>query len=304
MIVNKIIRIDFLEDTEKEYYAALSWLNDLGVKIDASRLMQTYKRVIKSKKEQLSPDEVWSSLELHEAHELYKTFSELPELHENIRVNLKKIIKGQLFLKDEVISGTANNGRNYMFELSMVEYFIKREIHIRFDSKADFNIATPYGNVFFECKRPALESTLLTNTLEAFKQINNRGTPSDSGVVCISLSRIIWEKMKSGILNSKLDDITSYVLNLANEELEIIKRCWDFNKHKKTILIITDIKVPFVNPETNDLLFFQHKNFNFRYWEMHLAPPWNYEVITKGIISKAIINQFENENMANPIMAK
>lgn len=50
MIVNKIIRIDFLDDTEKEYYAALSWLNDLGVKIDASRLMQTYKRVIKSKK--------------------------------------------------------------------------------------------------------------------------------------------------------------------------------------------------------------------------------------------------------------
>ncbi|EKK7717364.1 hypothetical protein PO816_004327, partial [Cronobacter dublinensis] len=53
--MNKFIRIDFLEDAEKEYYAALSWLTDLGVKIDASRMMQTYKRVIKSKKEQLSP---------------------------------------------------------------------------------------------------------------------------------------------------------------------------------------------------------------------------------------------------------
>lgn len=65
--------------------------------------------------------------------------------------------------------------------------------------------------------------------------------------------------MKSGILNSKLDDTISYVLNLADEELGTIKRCWDFNKHKKTILITTDIKVPFVNPETNDLLFFNIK---------------------------------------------
>lgn len=110
--------------------------------------------------------------------------------------------------------------------------------------------------------------------------------------------------MKSGVLNSKLDDITSYVLNLVNEELGTIRRSWDFNKHKKTILIIADIKVPFVNPETNDLLFFQHKDFNFRYWEMHLAPPWNHEVITRAIISKAIINQLENENEASPVIAK
>lgn len=294
--MNNFFSINFLEDTEREFEAALTWLASLGIKNDASRLMQAFKKIIKSQKNTLTPDDIWASLELYEVHELYKTFSSLPELHENIIKNLKKIIKGQVFLKDEVIYGTANNGRDYMFELSMIEFFIKNGVHISFDSKADFNITTPVGDVFFECKRPALGSTLLTNTLRAFNQINTRGTPSDSGVACISLSRIIWEKMKTGVLHSNLNDLSNYILSLVHEELDSIKKAWDFNKHSKTILIISDIKIPFVNIETDELFFFQHKNFNFRYWEIHLAAPWNWDVITRAIISKSMINQFENNN--------
>lgn len=295
-----------MEISKREFYYednifkdALTWLQSLGVRITSDRLSSAFK--MWNTRTEFNPDHVWAISDLDDIVHYYKEFKD-KHLPLDIMKLLLKIPSGSHFLSNENLRGSSNNGRDFCFELNMIRYFSSLGAIPRFDNpEADFNINLhledkSLGSLFFECKRPKSASSILDNLDEAMKQIEKRGAKSDSGIACLSLGRIAWEKMGKQILRGKKEDIPNFVNNLMKDELRSIWEMPNFNRNKKTIIIISEFKVPFVEHESEELLFYRHHNFFIRYCEEHAVIPYSHEFMWRASLAKIVQNSVEKSD--------
>ncbi|MEQ4659637.1 hypothetical protein AB7Z54_20935 [Providencia manganoxydans] len=283
----------------KSFADAIDWLKSIGIRISSDRLNTTLKLYNNSKKTDLTPDEVWAISDLDDIIHIYNEFKD-QNLPKEIIDIIEKIPSGKIFLSEEKIDGSSDKGRDFCFELNIISLFSKMGALPKFESNAEFNIELSWlgehiANIFFECKRPKISNSIRRNTIDSMKQIEKRGGIGDVGVSCLSLNRILWDKMNGKILRGKVSDIPNHVLKLMSSELSKIRNIHNFNYYAKTILIISEFKCPFIDDDTNELLFFRHHDFNLRYYEEHTRPPYSREFMHRAAISLILLNSIQNE---------
>lgn len=203
---------------------------------------------------------------------------------------LKKVIGGALYLEDEPNSSSSENSRDFIFELLMGSKFARNGIIPHFgvdtNTEADFKVFLPDGTqLHAECKRIKSKKKIEKNTKKALRQAQKRGVKSDAGVVFVSISHLVWELLERQLLCSKTQDVDQFIYSKAEPLIKEIQSYYNYTEFGKTVALITHYKLPFIDYDTNDILYFNKLVINLRYWEKHMHPPYNNDFRKRSVIA-------------------
>ncbi|MBF4801189.1 hypothetical protein [Aeromonas hydrophila] len=276
--------------TKEEYKKITSWFDELGYRINPSRFQNVLDTIVDLPKEQHEAKDIWALCELDDLYRIYKAFHGVTNINSGFKDTLKKIIGGSVYLEDEPKSSSSENSRDFIFELLMGSAFAGNGIipHFGVDTKteADFKISLPDGtDIHAECKRIKSRNKIRKHTKKALNQAQERGENSDAGVIFVSISHLVWEILDRQLLCSKVQDIEQFIFNKAESLINEIQSYYNYAEFDKTVALITHYKLPFIDFDTNDILYFDKYHINLRYWEEHMYPPYNNDFRKRGIIA-------------------
>lgn len=288
---DRLLNITKLQYFSKEDYKGLtSWFDDLGYRIKLSRFQTALNNIAPLSKEKYDAKDIWTLCELDDLYRVYRSFSKVTSDNPGFKDTLKKVIGGAVYLEDEPKSSSSENSRDFIFELLMGSQFAQNKIipHFGIDTEkdADFKVSLPDGiDIHAECKRIKSKNKLKKNTRKALRQAQKRGAVNDVGVIFVSVSYLVWELLEKQLLHSKIEDVDKFIYEKAKPFIQEIESYHNFHEFGKVIAIITHYKLPFINVDTNDILYFDKSHVNLRYWEDHMCPPYNHEFMKRGVIA-------------------
>lgn len=262
--------ISYTQFSHQDYSEAISWLKDQGLNVSSSRYAGIMRDIGGFGEGQYAKELIWG---LSEVDTLYRVYLNVLKKNLVSHDNLKKLLNGAKFLKDEKI-GASDNSRNFIFELQVAGAFARYGASVRFDNtKADFKFDIGRGvTCFAECKRVSSLQKLESNLKEAYKQVQERCSKLDVGVIAIDISRLMWEKMNGGLVCSSFGDIKGFLRNISGDITKSINFKYAFNN---TIMVAGFYNVPFVSAETGGLNFYRDMTVDIKYHERHLSTPYS-----------------------------
>lgn len=254
----------------KDYWKAIEWLHSQGLNVNNSRYVAIMRNLGDFDKEQYPAELIWG---MSEVDTLYRVYLDILNEQNIGDKNLRKLLNGAKFLKDEK-PGDSDNSRNYLFELILAGFFSKSGARIDFDTVADFKFFLPKESIgYVECKRVSSNSKLKGRIIEAYDQIQLRCAENDVGVVGVDLSRLMWKHFKEQLIYSSLQDIGPYLKVAFNQITEHVTGKYEFNN---CIMIIGYYCVPFVNIDDGSIQFYRGMEIDLKYHETHIHPPFNH----------------------------
>ncbi|MBK5549315.1 hypothetical protein JFU49_03310 [Pseudomonas sp. TH03] len=264
---NVISYTDFSHD---DYWEAINWLKDQGLNVSSSRYAGIMRDIGDFGEGEYPKELIWG---LSEVDTLYRVYLGVLKRDLVSKDDLKKLLNGAKFLKDEKI-GASDNSRNYIFELQVAGAFVKAGAGVRFDNtKADFKFELQPGiTCFAECKRVSSEQKLEANVKEAYKQIQERCSEHDVGVIAVDISRLMWQRMNGNLVCSSFADIKSFLQKISDDITKSIKAKYVYCN---TIMVAGFYCVPFVSVETGGLNYFRNMSASIKYCEDHLLIPYS-----------------------------
>ena len=190
----------------KDYSEALSWMEEIGVKISSGRT-QHYSRIMSywkdnyitasdKKVKQSFPDFVSSVSEIHDFIDIYRSFKEV--LVHDLKMiceKLQKGVNGPLNASDETPSSTT--ARNFIFEALVAAKFHKPDkgISTILASKSDTGFTVDKKKIWVECKRVTNDKKIESNVRKASNQLNllltRKKHIGQKGIVALDFSKII-----------------------------------------------------------------------------------------------------------------
>lgn len=260
----------YVQFSHFDYWEAVNWLKDQGLNVSSSRYASIMRDIGEFGEGEYPKDLIWG---LSEVDNLYRVYRNVLKKGLVSQENLKKLLNGSKFLKDEKI-GASDNSRNFIFELQVAGAFARYGAKVRFDNtKADFKFEIDEGvTCFAECKRVSSLQKLESNLKEAYKQIQTRCSERDVGVIAIDISRLMWEKMNGGLVCSTFGDIKGFLANISDDIASNISFKYP---SRNTIMVAGFYNVPFISQETGGLNYFREMAASIKYHEPHLAIPYS-----------------------------
>ncbi|MGR3024842.1 hypothetical protein, partial [Vibrio vulnificus] len=276
--------------SKEDYKKITSWFDELGYRINPSRFQSVLDTIADLPKEKHDAKDIWALCELDDLYRVYKSFSEVTNINSGFKDTLKKVIGGSVYLEDEPRNSSSENSRDFIFELLMGSQFANNKIIPHFgvdtETEADLKVSLPDGTeIHAECKRIKSKNKIRKHTRKALSQAQKRGTPSDVGVIFVSISHLVWELLDRQLLCSKVEDVDSYIFEKAESLIKEIQSYYNYSEFGKTVALITHYKLPFIDFDTNDILYFNKFHTNLRYWEEHMQPPYNNDFRKRGVVA-------------------
>ncbi|NAT16284.1 hypothetical protein CU666_19820 [Pseudomonas syringae pv. actinidifoliorum] len=258
------------EFSHQDYWKAIEWLRDQGLNVNNSRYVAVMRDLGEFGIGQYSAELIWG---LSEVDTLYRVYLDVLKEKELGKKNVRKLLNGAKFLRDEKIGGSENS-RNYLFELTLAGVFSKSGAEIDFDTVADFKFSLPMKSIgYVECKRVSSNNKLEDNIAEAYDQVQLRCIEKDVGVVGVDLSRLMWKHFNEQLIHSSLQDIGPYLKTAFEEITKELNGKYRFNN---TVMIIGYYCIPFVNVADESIQFFRGMEIDLKYYEKHIGPPFNH----------------------------
>ncbi|MEC8326170.1 MAG: hypothetical protein VX100_08740 [Pseudomonadota bacterium] len=276
--------------SKEDYKKITTWFDELGYRINPSRFQNVLDTIADFPKEKYDAKDIWALCELDDLYRVYKSFSEVTNVNSGFKDTLKKVIGGSVYLEDEPRSSSSENSRDFIFELLMGSQFANNKIipHFSVDSKteADLKVSLPDGTeIHAECKRIKSKNKIRKHTRKALSQAQKRGASSDVGVIFVSISHLVWELLDRQLLCSKVEDVDSFIFEKAEPLIKEIQSHYNYSEFGKTVALITHYKLPFIDFDTNDILYFNKSHVDLRYWEKHMQPPYNNDFRKRGVVA-------------------
>lgn len=276
--------------SKEDYKNIASWFDELGYRINPSRFQNVLDTIAALPKEQHEAKDIWALCELDDLYRIYKSFHKATNTNSGFKDTLKKVIGGSVYLEDEPKSSSSENSRDFIFELLMGSKFAENNItpHFGVDTQidADLKISLPDGtDIHAECKRIKSKSKIRKHTKKALRQAQKRGKNDDVGVIFVSISHLIWELLDRQLLCSKVQDVDRFIYKKAESLINEIQSYYNYAEFGKTVALVTHFKLPFIDFDTNDILYFNKLHVNLRYWEEHMYPPYNNEFRKRGVVA-------------------
>lgn len=258
------------EFSHENYWKAIEWLRDQGLNVNSSRYVAIMRELGEFGIGQYPAELIWG---MSEVDTLYRVYLDVLKEQEIGKKNVRKLLNGTKFLKDEKLGGSENS-RNYLFELILAGFFSKSGAEIDFDTVADFKFPLPMGSIgYVECKRVSSITKLEDNIDEAYDQIQLRCTEKDVGIVGIDLSKLMWRHCKEQLIVSSLQDIGPYLKTAFKKITEHVTGRYEFNN---SVMIIGYYCIPFVNVTDESIQFYRGMEIDLKYHERHIHPPFNH----------------------------
>lgn len=238
----------------KELDRVTHWLSELGINVQPSRI-GTYRKsfnnllaVSKTKNESLAKEkftEFKNTLyEIHELMNIYEGFR-----HKNTTKQflacLKSVVSGPVDYGAEDES-SSNKARNTAFELIVASRLICGGLNAGPTAKIDIECHVGGHKLFFECKRPQMETTILRRVKEANSQLKKlykqeRSSPI-RGIIAVDLSKSLVPADRFLVYESEVD--IERVLNGVIDDFQNkIGAQIDSLRHRKTIGIVIRVSV-------------------------------------------------------------
>ena len=259
----------FAEFPYTDYCKSIEWLRSQGLNINNSRYVAIMRDLGEFGAGQYPSELIWG---MSEVDTLYRVYLDVLSEQDIGNKNLRKLLNGTKFLKDEKI-GDSDNSRNYLFELILAGIFSKFGAEVDFDTVADFKFPLPNGSIgYVECKRVSSKSKLKDRIANAYSQIQQRCTENDVGIVGIDLSRLMWEHFTGQLIYSSLRDIGPLLKVAFNQITECVTGKYEFNN---SIMIIGYYCVPFINVADDSIQFYRGMEIELKYHERHIHPPFS-----------------------------
>jgi hypothetical protein len=192
-----------------EYEEALNWIHSLGVAMNPSSRLSSYKSCFERFVSAfLRKDQVYSEMEMkrigaeiinafYEANEvvvIYKVFRASDPEH--LKLKIKEIVSGPVNGAAENMAASSNRARNISFELYAASIFHAAGMGIDFSSIADAQFNAGRYTYYLECKRPQNTDRVEKNIKSANIQFRKRFSQrpeiiNKRGILALSFSKIV-----------------------------------------------------------------------------------------------------------------
>lgn len=253
------------EDYASDLENALSWIQDLGIVYERTRIGE-YKRAIDTLLELYKSDDQTNVQKefsrivtaVFEASDLINIHKELAGLFDNeLRSRIERYAKGPSNYTNEIISASSNVARNIAFELLVMAKLVAANLEINFEIKTDIAAKFENRNIVFECKRPQSLGKLGANVKDAFRQLELKyQNPTHSrlrGIVAIDISKLI----NPDFMLYEADDAKSLdagLSHLVDKFISENKHNWQTGRNKKTIAVLLRLSLMGINKERGNML--------------------------------------------------
>ncbi|MFZ5805603.1 MAG: hypothetical protein ACOY3I_00130 [Verrucomicrobiota bacterium] len=194
------------EEQDNELNEALSWLSQLGINCDSTRLghyARTSKGIVNYR--QSDPEFLNALYEINEIIKIHKNLKDFPSSLEILK-KYKNIRKGPFQALDE--SSNSNDGRNLTFELFLISCFVKAGFEMNLNSLSDICFLFRDHEIFIECKRPQTFDSVEENIENACDQLSKRCLSKNSlGILALSIGKCFNQgrKLLNASDNAKLE---------------------------------------------------------------------------------------------------
>lgn len=281
-------------DHHEDYREAIEWFKSNGFNINNSRYMSIMRQIGEFGEGQYSADLIWG---MSEVNVLYLVYRDLLRHMDLGKKNIRKLLNGSDFIKDESITGSENS-RNYLFELSLAGIFYQSGIDVSFDTEADFMFLVRAHVVgFVECKRVRSIANLQGNIEEAYKQIKTRCGERDIGIAGIDVTRLMWEHLNEELVCAGSEKIGPYLREVFFKVVSGVNGKYDFSN---CLMLIGYWHIPYIRAEDNSLQYYRGMEVDMKYHEEHLSPEYQEKPLYKhrAEIALQIMEQLK-EGMKN-----
>lgn len=222
------------------YMAAISWLNDIGVKIGKGRTTH-YERIIRHWKDAYKiatdeeakkafPDFVNSMFEIHDYIGIFESFGSFNKNDlKQLADKLQKSVNGPIRASDE--SQKSTSARNYLFEAVVAAraHRPNQGIEALLDTRSDTGISIHGGTVWIECKRVTTPEKIERNVRNACNQLERvlrrKVGTGNRGIVALDVSKIL--QVGDKILVQKNDeDLSKKIGQLTDSFIHEYSPLW------------------------------------------------------------------------------
>lgn len=253
----------------REYERAIEWFRAQKLNINSTRYVSVMRELGDIGPGQYPAELIWA---MSEVDTLYRVYLSVLKEQDLGKKNIRKLLNGQKFLKDEKL-GDSENSRNYLFELSLGGIFSDAGLDVDFDTIADFKFPISENHqAYVECKRAGTLGKLQDNVDEAYDQIQLRCGEQDVGIVAVDVSRLMWLHFEQQLVHSYACDAQSY---LEEAFFKIVENIKVGLQNKNTIMLIGYYYVPIIRLDDESIRFHRDLKIDIKYHEKHLRPPYN-----------------------------
>lgn len=261
------------ESIDEDLKAALSWLDNLGIDYNKTRI-RTYEKDIESliniyntKNIEAARREfpkICNSLyEVSEFIVLYKGLAN--KFDDQVADRIQEFCKGTVSYAEEN-PDSSNRARNVAFELLIASLLKSRGIEL--DFRDDVDVACIFENytILFECKRPQSSAKIKKNVKTAFKQLSKHCAKFQSkckGIIAVDISKICNPKFQLFVFENKTA-INNGLSKMIDNFITNRKSFWQINKYKNTIGVLIRFSLLAVNEQEKLITYCQQYGFNTR----------------------------------------
>lgn len=244
------------EDILNKFDRAIEWLRQCESPLEPTRinkyrktinlLLNAYKKG--TTRELLNkgkfPEIVSSFYEIREIIDIWHGLKEIDS--EELRLRLKKLIKGPENIAYESVESSSNYPRNIGFELYIAARFAVPGFNIHLNANGDLSLVYQGRPVYVECKRPNQLNKLKRNINKAFSQLEKKyraGNNKAVGLIALSINKLINPEQKL-LVTDTLQDLENSLGGLVGKFIRDHESHWQKRDDKRTIGIIVSLQVP------------------------------------------------------------
>lgn len=181
------------------------WLNDMGIKYNATRYGTSTKIFKKWIENGNTPSfrELWGINELFELMEFYYSFNPPSE---DTKKLLHLIKAGDSVLEKSKTS----SARDYAFELKVASRFKRAGFEIINDNSHDVVAKKDEVKLYIECKRPRNEKRVIERMRNAYdRQFTDVNNKLEQAIICLDLSNILYEDFTNSFRDRGSENIST-----------------------------------------------------------------------------------------------
>ena len=197
------------------------------------------------------PRIVYSFYEMREIIDIWRGLKE--NNSEELRIRLKKFVKGPENITDELSRTSSNHPRNIGFELHTASRFAISSFDVTLSSSGDISASYQKNLLYVECKRPNQLKKLNRNIDKASRQLDKRYKQDNNtavGLIALSINKLINPEQKLFVASS-LDDLSSRLGKLVEKFIRNYENYWQGIKEERTIGTFISLQVPCIIEDKN-----------------------------------------------------
>ena len=229
---------------EEQYKEACQWISDLGIEYKRTRFgdyERDFEEFIRAGKTEDSEErlKVFFNAQL-EAIELIRVKNTLDSFNSAQAIEtIKKSVSGQKFRN----GSTADQSRDFAFELSMAARFIKAGYHVDLRTITDIVVEIDGRRLYVECKRIKSAKQLGKRVKEAYKQTKARVTKDASSrtrsLIALNVTDIINPNAMP-VITSSVDLYERMSLETLTDFVTLNQPTLVKNQHTKSLGAFTE----------------------------------------------------------------